>query len=525
MPEFDWKVDEDAAWQEPERPASSPPPTRQRGRWLWAITAVALISATLLFYARLDRQIAQTNTDRTEEVTAAFRLLWQADRQGDVDLFTQLRHDTGRHAWRTEMDRIFAAGLLFDRAVLGLRLTGTEPEVGEVTFSPDWQTAVLTAHIAYHIAYDSNPIHLSYPLFYERIEGRWLLVPPPNDYGGEMVQADGRYLTLRYPQANAKLATRLHQDLERAVAQACDQGAQPPQLLALDCSPDLSLNLPLQPQPGSLDWLLLDKSQERIRMQQSTFFSSDSIDLALPTFSLLGLAEDEAAYTAVQHALSYWLLVLLYDVHHIGDGYRPMLRRLWLQAQLEQLGLAITPTPASPPIALSPPQQPPQAEVALLCADPATLSIDLLRLRPAPSDWSLLAADTNHFQLTSLAQGQLLGLRSFGSDEAVQRQPLLLRSDGTPFSLPPLPNNTPLAGWLDQPGRQPQIGIAWTGQERLIIDLAACLTEENELCRWQSSGLSFTVLRDLPKYSYLVLSSCFTESPTRPLHRLHFPPN
>jgi hypothetical protein len=33
------------------------------------------------------------------------------------------------------------------------------------------------------------------------------------------------------------------------------------------------------------------------------------------------------------------------------------------------------------------------------------------------------------------------------------------------------------------------------------------------------------VLRDLPKYSYLVLSSCFTESPTRPLHRLHFPPN
>ena len=34
-----------------------------------------------------------------------------------------------------------------------------------------------------------------------------------------------------------------------------------------------------------------------------------------------------------------------------------------------------------------------------------------------------------------------------------------------------------------------------------------------------------TVLRDLPKYSYLVLSSCFRESPTRPLHRLHFPPN
>jgi hypothetical protein len=35
----------------------------------------------------------------------------------------------------------------------------------------------------------------------------------------------------------------------------------------------------------------------------------------------------------------------------------------------------------------------------------------------------------------------------------------------------------------------------------------------------------YAVLRDLPKYSYLVLSSCFTESPTRPLHRLHFPPN
>jgi hypothetical protein len=34
-----------------------------------------------------------------------------------------------------------------------------------------------------------------------------------------------------------------------------------------------------------------------------------------------------------------------------------------------------------------------------------------------------------------------------------------------------------------------------------------------------------TVLKDLPKCSHLVLSSCFTESLTRPLHRLHFPPN
>jgi ATP/maltotriose-dependent transcriptional regulator MalT len=39
------------------------------------------------------------------------------------------------------------------------------------------------------------------------------------------------------------------------------------------------------------------------------------------------------------------------------------------------------------------------------------------------------------------------------------------------------------------------------------------------------SGQTDPVLKDLPKCSHLVLSSCFTESLTRPLHRLHFPPN
>jgi oligoendopeptidase F len=39
------------------------------------------------------------------------------------------------------------------------------------------------------------------------------------------------------------------------------------------------------------------------------------------------------------------------------------------------------------------------------------------------------------------------------------------------------------------------------------------------------AGEEETVLKDLPKCSHLVLSSCFTESLTRPLHRLHFPPN
>jgi ABC-type multidrug transport system fused ATPase/permease subunit len=62
--------------------------------------------------------------------------------------------------------------------------------------------------------------------------------------------------------------------------------------------------------------------------------------------------------------------------------------------------------------------------------------------------------------------------------------------------------------------------LAWTATNNLRADLALhCLRLDMGFHK------SHTVLKDLPKCSHLVLSSCFTESLTRPLHRLHFPPN
>jgi hypothetical protein len=489
MPDFDWKVDEEAAWEQLEQlPAPSSPP-RRPNRWLWGGVVIVVLVTALLFYIRLDRQAAQTDSNLTEEVTAAFRMLWHADRQRDLDLFAQLRHDTGLNAWRTEIDRAFANGLLFERAALGFSLADGEPEVMAVTFSPDWQTAVLTAQIAYDIAFDPGPVYLIYPLFYERIEGQWLLVPPPDDYWGNMVEANGRYLTLLYPEVDAELASRLHDDLETAVSQACDDLAQPVQSVAFHCPSDLSITLRLQPRPGSLDWLLIDTVQEQVRILQQTVPRQSSLNLRLPAFPLLGLAKDEASYTVMRHALSYWVLALLLDAQ-IGYEQPSVLRWLWLQARLEQLGFAVPPAPPAHSVALIPPQHPPQAEVALLCAGiaPVGPSIDLLRLTPETAQWSVLAADVRHNQLAGLVQGQLLGLRSVGSYEAAQREPLLLYPDGTPLPLPSLPDKASVLGWLAQPGEQTELAFAWSGHERLTLDLASCLGADDTACQWFASG-------------------------------------
>jgi hypothetical protein len=484
---FDWKVDEEADWDEPQRPSPPPSPRRHTNRWLWLATAVILTLAAALFYTRLDRQVAQVDQDLTEEVTAAFRLLWQADRQGDTDLFEQLRHDTGINAWRTEMDRAFAHGLLFDRTALGFTLTGAEPEVMEVAFSPDWQTAVLTAQLSYNTAYGPDPIHLNFPLFYERIEGRWLLSPPPADYWGETVREDGRPLTLSYPQADADLSLRLHEDLQTAVIDACSQLSAVAHPLDLPCRPDMLLVVRLQPRPGSLDALLPYGRNEFVRRQASTSIRPPIFDLMLPAPTLLGLVVDETDYHILRQALSRWLMAnILSD--QIPMEIIPEVKQIWLDARLEWLGLGLAPLSAQPPLTLAAPAQPPQADVALLCTDPATLTIDLLRLTPATTDATLLAAGVGQGRLESLVQGQLLSLTSLAANDfgttGRQQDRRLFKVDGTPLQLPPPPGNVrPLPV---HPSAQANVAMIMVDNEPLAIDLAACLAQDGDACRWHT---------------------------------------
>jgi hypothetical protein len=483
MPDFDWKVDEDAGWDEPQRPFPPPSPRRRSTRWLWLATAVILILAAALFYTRLDRQVAQTHVDLTEEVTAAFLLLWQADRQGDTDLFEQLRHDTSLNAWRTEIDRAFAHGLLFDRTTLGFTLTGAEPTVVDVTFSPDWQTAVLTAQITYDTAYGPDSIHLNYPLFYERIEGRWLLVPPPADYWGETTRVDDRPLTLSYPQADADLALRLHEDLQTAVIDACNQLPAAAHPLDLRCRPDMLLIVRLQARPGSLDALLPYGRNEFVRRQASASIRSPIFDLVLPAPTLLGTVADEADYLILRHALSRWLVgKILSDQFHAE--LVPEVRQVWLEAQLERLGLGLTTPPTTPPLTLSLPERPPQAEVALLCTDPTARTIDLLRLAPT-AGWSLLAEGVGQGRLDSLAQGRVLGLVPADFGYMTRRQePLLLHSDGRSLWLPSPPGQASPLAWPGNLAGQSQIVVVWVGHQLLAIDLDACLDDDEAACQW-----------------------------------------
>jgi hypothetical protein len=480
---FDWKVDEEADWDEPERPSPHPSPRRHTNRWLWLATAVILILSAALFYTRLDRQVAQVDQDLTEEVTAVFRLLWQADRQADADLFAQLRHDTSIDAWRTEIDRAFAHGLLFDRTTLGFTLSGDEPTITDLTFSPDWQTAVLTAQISYDTAYAPDPLYLNYSFFYERIQGRWLLVPPPADYWGETTRVDDRPLTLSYPQADADLALRLHEDLQTAVINACNPLPAAAHPLDLPCRADMLLIVRLQARPGSLDALLPYGRNEFLRRQTSTSFRPPVFDLMLPAPTLLGQPAAEADYQIMRHALSRWLLAKILS-DQIPIEMIPEVSQIWLDAQLERLGLGLSPASEQPPLTLTAPSQPPQADVALLCTDPAARTIDLLRLTPA-AEATLLAAGVGQGRLESLVQGQVLSLVPNNSDTiGYQQGRYLFQTDGTPLRLPPPPGNArPMS---IRPGVQADVAMIMVDFEPLAIDLAACLDEDEDACRWHA---------------------------------------
>ena len=141
---FEWETvqEEEDVWEEEEEVVDSG--GRSRGRWRWlALLAGAVL---LLVVGWLVRREAQQRVDEAtavveEEVLASHTLGLQAAHDGDDALFVTLL--SGREpSWTAVQRELLDANLLYDQAAqpFGLQPAG-EPQVADVSFSPDLQTA------------------------------------------------------------------------------------------------------------------------------------------------------------------------------------------------------------------------------------------------------------------------------------------------------------------------------------------------------------------------------------------------
>lgn len=282
---FEWRtVDEgEAVWQEDEPPQAEAQP-RSRPWLLLLAGLVLLVTAGYLL-----RQGAQQHVDAAEaEVEAgaysSYELAKRAARQGDRELLLSLL--SGRDPrWTDAQAAMLEEGLLFAGAPgpFGLHPISDAGEIVTATVSADLQEVVLVSERRFEAAGEAEAVRLRQSLVFRRGSQRWLLSPPGRDFWGAWRRAEGRFLTLSFPERDEALALRILWDLDEALADVCTR------LRELTCSPGFTLNVRLQSEPESL-----------LALEDGVLTQAGSRWLNLPAPSLVGRPVNEAGYRALR---------------------------------------------------------------------------------------------------------------------------------------------------------------------------------------------------------------------------------
>jgi hypothetical protein len=290
--DFEWHTEEDDhKWQE------TPPEPVENGRptWRpWLIVLLIVLAIGLSSYYLLARRVGQTQAAITDDVIAGHELVQTAVNQADVELLNLLL--SGRDGrWLAAQRELMAAGLLFDRRPLGLYRQPGPAATPEVILSPNLTEAEVIVDQPFTIQVGNGiteTVILRQTAVYRLSqEQRWLLAPADHTYWGNWQTRDGRYLTLTYPARDAEVAERLARDLEAKLAEIC---AHDP---ALRCPNGRFLQVTLATDPTSL-----------VQLNDPIVMVAGNQHLNLPTPSLVGVPQDEAAYRALFRGYAAYLL-------------------------------------------------------------------------------------------------------------------------------------------------------------------------------------------------------------------------
>jgi hypothetical protein len=322
--DFEWHTEEDDDWQE-RSPGPLTAAARSRRWWLPLLVALVLILvAGGGVYYGLVRQAASRETAVVEDVLRSHALLEEAARRSDRELYRLLL--SGRDLdWVDGQLEMVEAGLLLDRAPLGLRLVSSQGAVTAVTLSTDLQEAQVTTEWPYTIDGrdgGSQTAILRHTALYRRGSSGWLLAPPDRAFWGATLSGGGRYVRLSFPERDEILGRRLAADLEDAVARACRSLEQP-------ACRDTRLEIALATGPAAVAALA----------KPDALLPGD-LRLVLPAPTLAGVPVDEAGYQALSRAYAARAVAVL--INHELDWNccgRALFYQALLDKRLAELGL------------------------------------------------------------------------------------------------------------------------------------------------------------------------------------------
>jgi hypothetical protein len=288
QPQYEWHKGQDA-WDEvvvSGRVQDPPVPGRWRGV-LVVIVIIGLIGASVFWF--LNRRTGTNTAAVEQDILATNSLIFQAIMAGDGEL---LRSNlSGRDPdWVAVHELALSRGLIYDRPFWGLQFQPSLPDESqiEVVLNPEWNTAELVMPLDYvYEAADglTTTVQLEQTLLYRRSRERWLLAPADNNFWGERLLFEGRYLAIDYPARDGQIVERLAADLDGLVGEICRT------IEGKGCTADFQL-----------EFRLYTRSPHILAITpRINLLPCVEGDPELPTPTLVGLPVDEAGYEGLLH--------------------------------------------------------------------------------------------------------------------------------------------------------------------------------------------------------------------------------
>ena len=326
---FDWRTEDEVVWD--DRPTTRETAVSRHPPWFILVPiGFVLLVAGFVVYRRVQERMELTAAAVETDILTTHRLVQQAGRQKDVDLFHSLL--SGRNlTWSEAQEELVAQGLLWERAAFSLRQLppeGTADDLAalDLVVDPTLDRAELRFNHAYAFtaaAGVTETTRLQQTAVYRRGRQRWLYSPPDDEFWGEWVSYDGRHLAGAFPERDQEWGQRLFRDLDDLLVTMCRD------LEDIDCPFDLRIHLRLERTPDSLT-----------TAADPAAILANGYRLTLPTPTLVGLPLDEAGYRALYRGYAVQLLTAViaqlvdYECCRSGQLFLALLDR-----QFDQLGL------------------------------------------------------------------------------------------------------------------------------------------------------------------------------------------
>lgn len=330
---FNWKAEDDHRWDEYSDPRK---PKRPGGRVgikivLAVVAVLVVVSGGVLLVRQLRDYVAKTETSVETDVLNSQDLVLHAVNTADPEVLVSVL--SGREEdWTSAIISLLDKDLFFDRAQFGLDWDRSVPPSDvDVSISPDLRKAEVQFSLAY--TYDAGSgqtdhIELKQTAIYRTSNDRWLLAPPLEEFWGNRISAQGRFVTIEFPDRDADLGRRLAADLEAALGSACNS------LADINCPELYQLRIVLSPDP----MVLIDLADPASRFDKGG-------NLTLPTPTLMGIPGDEDGYRALQRAYATLAVSrMINDLTAWECCDQSIFYQALLDFQLAQLGVQVWPT-------------------------------------------------------------------------------------------------------------------------------------------------------------------------------------